>query len=317
MRHLSFVLLIFLFVDGSYLAAQPSAREQYDNAVAAFQRGDASVALRILEPAVRSNELKNAELGRAWGLLGASYKAEAQYGLAQRAYENAIPLLKDDPLSTRDYEIVLRSSGATYREMGQLRPAEKLQLQSLRLSEKNHDHAEIARDCAGLAEISLDRKHLEEGKRYIARSEEESRLTEEFDDDDRAYLAQVQGLIALEDGDMREAIHHYQHSVDLFSNRYGENFALTGWGHILLGNAYSRDGAQDMALEETQRGVTILKRTVGINDPRYAVAEVLYAGVLNTSGQHAAADQFKAEGEATLQKIRQRQCSGCVIGDKQ
>jgi hypothetical protein len=82
-------------------------------------------------------------------------------------------------------------------------------------------------------------------------------LTNEFDEDDRAYLAQLRGWLALKTGNAQSAVHAYQQAIDLFTGRCGDSFVLTGWGYILLGNAYDQQGVRDKAMDAMRRGTTI------------------------------------------------------------
>jgi tetratricopeptide (TPR) repeat protein len=313
MRYLSCAFYGALFASSLLASGQSSPQAQYGKAVTAFQHGDSPAVVRMLEPIARADKLQGVELGRVWLLLGSSYRAEARYDQAQHAYDLAMRLLKTDPLAAKDYETVLRESGSLSRELGDLGQAERWQRRSLELSERNHDHAEIARTCESLAEVSLAREHLKDSEHYIKRAEDEALLTSEFDEDDRAYMAQLQGWIALKHGDWQHAIGDYEQSIALFTSRYGENFALTGWGYVLLANAYDQSGMMNRALEAARRGMTTLEHTVGTHDPRYAIAEVRYSNVLNKAGQHDLATQLKADGEATLHEAQQTLCAGCTI----
>jgi len=293
--------------------AQSSGQAQYREAVTAYERGDATAVVRILEPIAGADQFQGVELARVWMLLGSSYRINAEYRQAEHAYVVAIQLLKNDSTALKEYEIVLRESGELSRELGNAGLAETLQRRGLKLSEQSQDHAAIARACEGLAELALDGKRLKESERYIKRSEDESRLTTEFDEDDRAYLAQLKGGTALKRGEKQDAINDYQESITLLTGRYGENFALTGWGDMLLAEAYEQSGETDKAVEAARSGVTILKRTAGDHDPRYAAAEIRYANILNKAGQFAVAAQLKAQGEAIQRDTQQAQCIGCTI----
>jgi tetratricopeptide (TPR) repeat protein len=313
MKLLSCVLSSALFASGISARAQSSAQTQYREAVTAYQRGNATAVVRILEPIAGTGQFQGVELARVWMLLGSSYRLNAEYRQAERAYGVAIQLLRNDSRALKEYEIVLRESGELSRELGDAGLAETLQRRGLKLSERSQDHAAIARACEGLAELALDGKHLKESERYIKRAEDESRLTTEFDEDDRAYLAQLKGGTALKRGEKQDAISDYQQSITLLAGRYGENFALTGWGDILLAESYEQNGETDKALEAARRGLTILERTAGNHDPRYAAAEIRYADILDKTGQHAVAAQLKAQGEAVQRATQQAQCVGCTI----
>jgi hypothetical protein len=82
MRYLSCAFYGVLFVSGLSALAQSSAQAQYGEAVTAFEHGDSSTVVGILEPIARADELQGVELGRVWLLLGSSYRAEARYDQA-------------------------------------------------------------------------------------------------------------------------------------------------------------------------------------------------------------------------------------------
>ena len=247
-------------------------------------------------------------------MLGGSYRTVADYNAVRRAYDNAIRLLENDPNTRKEYAIALRESGGLSRELGDFNSSERLEEESLQIAEQGHDHTAIARACEGLTELSFDRKNLKQGETFISRSDDEARLTNEFDEDDRAYLAQLRGWYALKTGNAQSAVNAYQQAIDLFTGRYGDDFVLTGWGYILLGNAYDQQGSRDKAMDAMRRGTTILEQTAGTHDPRYAVAEIKYAKLLRETGQHSLATQVKRQGEATLHDIQQTACAGCTMG---
>jgi tetratricopeptide (TPR) repeat protein len=313
MRRIRQVCSVILLAGSVSLSAQLSVGAQYSDAVQAFQQGDSGRVIKILEPLASSAKLKGAELGRVWLLLGASYRATADYNGAQRAYSQAMALLEDDSSTSKEYAVALRESGGLARELGDFGSSERLETQSLQLSERNQDHAAVARACEGLAELSFDRGKLKQGGQFISRAEDEARLTHEFDEDDRAYLAQLQGWFALKTGNAQSAVNDYQQAIALFTGRYGDNFVLTGWVYVLLGNAYHQQGVKAKALDAMRKGVTILGHTAGTHDPRYAVAEIRYAKLLREAGQRPLAASLKDQGESTLRDIQRTECAGCTM----
>lgn len=64
--------------------------------------------IKLLEPVVRSKDLKDAELGRVWLLLGASYRAAADYKAARQANDSAMRLVEDNSNRRKEYAIALR-----------------------------------------------------------------------------------------------------------------------------------------------------------------------------------------------------------------
>lgn len=72
-------------------------------------------------------------------------------------------------------------------------------------------------------------------------------------------------------------------------------------GHMIVG------------LADVEHGLQILERTLGRQNPRYMVAEIAYASVLDQTDAHAEAGRLKAAAERQLQKFYRQQCGGCTI----
>jgi len=313
MKRICLLFYVVFLIAGAHLLAQATPDLEYSEAVSAFERGDDTAVIRILNPVVRSDALTEVELGRAWLVLGAAYHGETNYEAASHAYDMAIQFLGSDPHAAKDYAVAVRELGVLYREMGNFKAADRLQRRSLQIAESERDHAAISRACADLVETAMVRKRLRGAGRYVACAETESLLTNALDDDDRAHLAQVEGEVFLKTGATTRAIREYQYAIDLFTHRYGRNFVLTGWGYTLLSSAYLQAGCEDKALAAGRQGLAILGHTAGVHDPRYGAAELRYAEILEKAGQRAQARQIRGDGEATLQTAVESQCSGCTI----
>lgn len=70
---------------------------------------------------------------------------------------------------------------------------------------------------------------------------------------------------------------------------------------------------QEKALDAMQKGITILGRTAGTHDSRYAIAEIRYAKLLRAAGQRPVAASLKKQGEATLRDIQRSECADCTM----
>jgi tetratricopeptide (TPR) repeat protein len=295
------------------LPAQTFTGQQYSDAVAALQQGDTARGIKIAEQLTHSSKLDDQDLWRVWLLLGTAYRVQGDYRSAQHAYDNAGSLVKNNPHAVEEYAMVLRESGRLYQRIGKPGMAEQLEQQSLQLSEDSHDHAQIARSCVVLAEFYLDRGKLSLSEKLVSQAEEEARLTNELDDDDRAYLAQLQGSIALKRVDPQSAITNLQQAIDLYTRLHGANFVLAGWGYVLLGNAYNQQGLMGRALEATQKGMTVLDHAVGNQDIKYAKAEIQYAWLLDKVEQRSLASWWRTQGESILDEAQQKSCPNCTM----
>ena len=242
-----------------------------------------------------------------------AYEDQGRFPEAQHAYEQAAQILGAMPAHIVDYAAVIDNFGSLYRDMGQIQIAITMRLKALHLYEQIRDHAGIARSCNNLVGLVLSQNHVREGKKYLKRALEEMKLTNNLDDDDVAAIVSMQGWIADVDGNTSLAISSYQHALDLWKHRNGEEHPITGWGYMLLGKAYVNAGKVDQSLDAMRKGLTILGNTLSHQNPRYLTAEMAYSEVLERTGSLAQAAQLKMEAQQGLKDFYRSQCTGCTI----
>ena len=295
------------------MVAQIEPGQRLTNAFALEMGGKPASATIELQELLNSGSLDALGSGKAWNILGLAYQDIGEFARSQHAYEESLRILKDLPDNLRDYAMALDGFGGLYVAIGQFEAADKLRTKALGIYEHLADHAGIARAACDLATIAFSQNKVNSGSKYLARAAKEARIATALDDDDRAAITSLQGWQAQLDGDSAMSVVRYRMALDLWRRRHGEEHPFTGWGHLLLGDAQFEAGQLANALEEIKKGVAILDRTVGPQNPHYLIAELAYSRILDATGSHAEAARVKATAESLLKNAYRNQCAGCTI----
>jgi tetratricopeptide (TPR) repeat protein len=293
--------------------AQIEPAQRLTNAFALEMEGKPASATVELQELLNSGSLDALGSGKAWNILGLAYEEMGEFARSEHAYEESLRILKDLPDNLRDYAMALDGFGGLYVAIGQFEAADKLRTKALGIYEQLADHAGIARAACDLATIAFSQNKVNSGRKYLARAAKEAKVAIDLDDDDRAAITSLLGWQAQLDGDLPTSVSRYRLALDLWRRRHGEEHPFTGWGHLLLGDAQFEAGQLANALEEIKKGVAILDRTVGPQNPHYLIAELAYARILDATGSHAEAARVKAIAESLLKNAYRNQCAGCTI----
>jgi tetratricopeptide (TPR) repeat protein len=293
--------------------AQIEPTQRLANAFALEMGGKPASATVELQELLNSGSLDALGSGKAWNILGLAYQDMGEFARSQHAYEESLRILKDLPDNLRDYAMALDGFGGLYVAIGQFEAADMLRTKALGIYEQLADHAGIARVACDLATIAFSQKKVNRGSKYLARAAKEAKVAIDLDDDDRAAITSLQGWQAQLDGDFPMSVARYRMALDLWRRRHGEEHPFTGWGHLLLGDAQLEAGQMANALEEIKKGVAILDRTVGPQNPHYLIAELAFSRILDATGSYAEAARVKATAESLLKDVYRNQCAGCTI----
>jgi tetratricopeptide (TPR) repeat protein len=277
------------------------------------QKGRYAEVMEPLAQLIRSNALNERESGRAQLLLGIAYHQQGALVQAQSAYEKALHILSHSPEGAADHASALDNFARLSLDTGHPDTALRMETNALNEYEGLSDHADIARSCATLASLEINRGHRREGKEYLSRALHEAGLASGLDQDFYAAVSSAQGWLALLNKDTTTAISAYAHAVELWSAAHGEQHMLTGWGYMLLGKSYAQAGQNDKGLEQMRKGLNILDQAVGSSDPKYLAAQISYSQVLDQSGQHDEAIRVKKSAQQALKRLSRDACADCTV----
>jgi tetratricopeptide (TPR) repeat protein len=306
--------LLFIFaLYHSRLFAQAAPREQLVQAAALVREGNTGQAITTARSLIDAKSLTETDSAKAWDVLGLAYEKKEDFGAAQRAYEEALRLLRGDNANARDYAEVLSDFGDLYCDIGHCESATGLYLKALHVYEELSDHTGIARSLSDLAGNEFSLKHNSNGKRYLKHAFDEMKNAPDMGDDDRAVIYELRGWSAELDGNAPAALSEYRYALQLWEHLHGDKHPYTGWGHVLLGKVYSELGDIANAQDQFRSGLSILGEVFSTESIRYLTAEITYSRLLDQTGAHEQATQLRNAAEAKIRERYRTQCVSCLI----
>lgn len=276
-------------------------------------RGNFVAAAEVAKGAIDSGQLSGNELGRGYIILAAASQGAGDWANSQAAFEHALQVLKQDREHPEDYASALENYAGFYGELGQLNLAAPMYRKALQLRQEIGNHAGTVLSLTHLAEFALARNRTHEAERYLQSASDEAKASPDLTDDDQAYFLEIQGCLAIAEHHAPAAAVAYQHALELVERSRGDQHWLAGWEHMLLGRAYAASGDLGSAVANMQVGLAILGHGLGQKNPKYFAAELAYSRVLDQSGLHAEAAQFRAASEKASKEYYGGQCVGCTI----
>jgi len=297
------IFLILLLVVQP-LPAQSSSADQLVAAGTLRDRGDYKQALSILEPLAQSAEPGAPDAGRAWILLGSIYQDVGRFVDAQRAYQNAISALKNQPGKEREEAAAMDNLGSLYLDMGQPELSKQIRLRVLRLVKETGDHAGLAKVYNNLAATAFEQNQADEGRKYIFQAFREVKQASQAPNDDLAAIYSNAGWLSMRDHDYDQALRYYEHARQTWIKQHGMNHKLTGWGYVLCGWTRARLGDPQQGLAEVTTGLSIIEKSVGTRVPLYFAARLAYADVLSAAGSTREAKEMRSNAAQSLKSFR-------------
>lgn len=292
---------------------QESVHQQLYRVAQLEQQGQYSKVVESIPPLIGSNLLDQGEVGRAWVMLGFAYEENRDFMQAESSYEHAIQIFSHDSKYEEDYATTLDNFADFYRDIGDLKLATTIEKKALAIYRKLNNHASAARACVNLAGISLRENHRRQAQDYLSQAMQEAKLGGKLEDDFLASFSSMRGWLAELHGDKEVTVSEYQQALDLWRRKYGEEHMMTGWGYMLLGNAYARAGKESIGLEMMRKGLDILEHTLGNSSSKYLAGEIAYARALDHAGEHDEAHRLKKTAEQELARLSQNQCLNCRV----
>jgi tetratricopeptide (TPR) repeat protein len=306
-------VLLTVVLAGAQVWAQANPQELLHEAYVFEKQGQFDKAAAIAKDLADSGRVSGAELGRAWNVLGVVYTQQGKLLEAQDAFERALQLLGQEPQFVTDYAAALQNYGELYNDSGETAVAGKMWRKALDLLQRSGDHAGIARSLTYLAGLALAQNQVANGRKYLQHTAEEMKLTHDLSDDDMAFIYETQAWLARAGGHSSAAVAGYQRALELSKRIFGEGHWKTGWDYMLRGRAYAQSGNIEKALVDMRDGLGIMEQALGRKNPRYFVAQIAYAAVLDQAGLREQAAQLRAGVEQAQKDFYRSQCVGCTI----
>ncbi|MFZ0954242.1 MAG: hypothetical protein WAN17_18375 [Candidatus Sulfotelmatobacter sp.] len=306
-------VLFTLVLAGAQLWAQANPQDPLHEAYVFEKQGQYDKAVAIAKELADSGRVSGVELGRAWNVLGVVYTQQGKLMEAQNAFERSLQIFGQEPQFVTDYAAALQNYGELYNDSGQRAIAGKMWRKALDLLRQSGDHAGVARSVTYLAGLALAQNQIASARKYLQSAAEEMKLTHDMIDDDLVFIYETQAWLQRAEGHSSAAVAGYQRSLELCKRIYGEDHWKTGWDYMLRGKAYAQSGDTEKALVDMRDGLVIMEQALGRKNPRYFVAQIAYAAVLDQAGLREQAAQWRAAAEQAQKDFYRSQCVSCTI----
>lgn len=209
--------------------------------------------------------------GEAWWELAMQYQAVSRYRDAERAYGEALRLLK------KDQPIFLAATmddlGTMYVEMGRFDKAERLERNALALREAQNDATGVGISWMHLSMVSMGQHHVADAamfaelavNRLVQRGEA---ATAEQKIAALIYLSHVRSAQA----DWADAIRNLKISRGIAEKSYRQGNSFRAYIDFLIGRAHWKIGDLELADQEMRTGTAGMQAELGWGHPTYVKA---------------------------------------------
>jgi tetratricopeptide (TPR) repeat protein len=255
----------------------------------------------VYEAGVRDAESAHASdvtVAVVYGRLASLYSDAAMYSRAEMALEHAIFLLHRSAEGSGELAEDINYLGLLHLQMGDLRQAEREELEALRRRQALGASVEIARSWNALAELYFRR-----GKYAMARDFGQ-RAIDEFSADKQAnVIDQISsrlnlGMVLCYMKECPSAVPLLKEAIGIARTAFRPDDFPLGEGMFLLGFAYWKSGDMSDASDYMGRGTATMKGQLGWGHPTYLNALLQYAKFLRENKR-------REDAEVVERQIRQ------------
>jgi tetratricopeptide (TPR) repeat protein len=252
--------------------------------------------IALYEGAERSAETAHAgteSLANIYGNLAALYEDAGMYPKSEDVMRREISLLRSG--SQDELADAIGHIAVLHIAMGELREAEKEQLEALRIRETIGDPVEIALSWTDLADVYIKQLHYRKALGYSQKAVAVLADNPKVDVANRIAVRQTLAYALCGLQQCGEAIPLLKAAIELEKSSYGADSLMVGTGNFLLGYAYWQYGDMQQAAELMARGAARMKVDLGWGHAIYLNAMMQYAKFLRQRGQMEAAASAERE----------------------
>jgi tetratricopeptide (TPR) repeat protein len=240
--------------------------------------------------------------------LGRLYEDAGMYLKSEDALERAVSLLETGP-QDRLAEAIGQLAGV-HDLMGELREAEREQLEALRIRARVGDPLGTARTWNDLADLYLKQQRYKMAAKYAQRAMDVLGSRSEVAPEDRIAVRQTLAFALCRIRQCASAIPLLQDALELAKRHFGDDSLAVGVGYYLLGFASWQNGNRSDAAEWMERGTIRMKVDLGWGQAIYVNAMRQYARFLQEQGQFEAAMTAEREVKQAEAVVDARSITG-------
>jgi len=311
------VLILFVSLSSMcslFSASAQTARQQQQSHSQAFDlihQGQLDQAIVVLESAVNVPSLTTAQRGRAYLLLGYVYKEKGRFRSAQRFFDRALRLMDTAGDRSSDYASALDLyAGLPTTDLDK---ASRALHEAADVDTHLSNHADLARIYSHIAELEIEWKKYKKAKEALEAARTQAELAHRPGIAILPDIDATSGWLAISMGRVHDGVASYTTAVAECEQQFGKTNATTGWSYLLLGKAEELDNDLTGAVRSMDKGLEILKQTVGTGNIRYLAGELAYSSLLDHTGSHGEALRVRAAANQSMKTLGVQQCAGCTV----
>jgi len=280
------LIVIIAVMRSAHAAAPDNGNDSIRRAYVLQVQGDFAGAIAILAPIATSPSagLSDQQKGMVWNLLGSAYQSTDNFAKAQYCYEKAIAILRRDPPCQTELASAIDNLGSLEESLGHFVDSERLRKRAWRIYATLDNHDGLARVSANLAVIAAQRDDRSAVRSYLAQTVQESQLARDLDDDQIASMNDLQGWLALKDGQPHSALSFFDNAIAHWARLHGSSSCQVATGLVLRAQAYEKGGDFLDALNDLQKAENIFATDLGENSTLYWRAVLHQAILLKREG---------------------------------
>ena len=232
-------------------------------------------------------------LVQVYAQLGGMYYSAAMFAKSEDAMRQAIALLQDGPQDQLAAEI--SALARLHIAMGEVREAEREQLQALEIRESVGDPVGLALTWNDLAMIYIKEQKFKKALDYAQRAMVVIGDNPRVDSADRVAIRPSLGSALCEAHDYVRAIPMLKDALAVARSSFGPDSVSAAIASYILGYAYWQSGDMVDASTWMQQGTAGMKPDLGWGHPVYVDSMRQYARFLRAWGQLEAATNVERE----------------------
>ena len=297
-------LLLFLMSANRLLAQQDKSRLQQLQARIQSEKE----VLEAADPTHVSTRLT----AYRWAILGTDYANAAEFFEAEKAYTQALQLLRNDSPAQGLYAGVLEKLGYLYLVYGRFPEALSCRRAALAVRQQLGVPLEIARSQSRLAEVELMLRKYKQAEAGVERAYQSMLKLEDPEKTDLVSVLVILAYARCAQHRCEEGIADARQAVAISNDGFQPGSLPMGAALAALGSAELKSREAAEAGETTRRAVDIFSVQFAPGDPRLTHAMSQYRDCLIAQHKKREAQEVD-EQIAAIDRQEKQHCANCAV----
>ena len=251
--------------------------------------------------------------GRIWSHLGALYQDEGRFGQSEQAFEHAMRLLTNAPVSIADLAATTDALGTLYMETGNLEEAERAERKAWRMRKVAGLKDDLPLSWYHLATLFLREHKASKAQAFAEQALAGFEANPYATTENKLGSSLVLSASLCRQHKYSQAIERLRGTLPVAQETYGANSFPAGMSQFLLGYAFWKSGNLPAAVEPMQQGSSTIGRELGPDHPSYLIVMENYARLLHAEHRSEEARAIEKQVSNTRARLNADPAYGQVL----